>query len=77
MIYWSIYLVVWVVMCPLGNPVLPHEITIESEQWYKGDEPTAEDRNLIECPEHHLALFARPKEWKFLRSDSGVSFKYN
>ena len=68
--YYSAFLVVWSVICPIGG----HEVKVSEEFFTEKPGMTVESRNLIECPEHHLALWARPEEWKFIRRDAGVAF---
>jgi len=47
-------LITWMVMCPISNhPVVEVESTWGGTTW----DATA----IIECPNHHIALFAKPE----------------
>ena len=64
----SVYLITWLVVCPICE----QEVTTQSEVWDFQEEKKDDWTNVIECPTCHMALFARPKEWEYKRQDDGV-----
>jgi len=49
---WEYFIITWLVLCPIGS----HPVEVETTSYSF----SCGDVNLIECPTHHLALWARP-----------------
>lgn len=51
------FLILWFVICPIGN----HPVEIERISYSK-IKCKSNTKNLEECPKHHIALFTTPKK---------------
>jgi len=64
----TIYLITWLVTCPICGDNVETKSTVWDFNESKKDSYT----NYVECPKCHVALVARPKEWEYKGTDDGI-----